>query len=752
MKKRIGILLLALIHINAMVADGEVENQLHVLVLSPHPSPGTAWPAGPSLFSAARLATDIINNRTDILPGYTIRLLDGDSACGLSTRTTETFVREAFHSLNTDRVVGIVGPACSVAATEIGGLTTKSGISRVVITIANGPQLRNKYSNMFKIVSSSTVYGDVLFKLMQHNKWKSVAAIYDIHHWYYRQIYTSFRRTISTEYTVHPLVVEQHLYPLDSINNQFNVIVVFASSTYIKSLLCLALKLKTNFIFPNYQWIFLEVHEDVLLADVKVIYYDNTYNCTKKEMIVASDKTLILRFRLQRENKTVTTGVGLTYSQFSSAHYTYFEDYIEKMGIKKDSVPSDSSQWIATYFDSIWALGLALNSSLDILQEKGMSLLNYNYGNTYITEIIRDELLSVDFKGLSGDIFFNNNTLEAPTVVEVHQLIPIYTVVQIGYYFNDSLFITDRENVSFIKPIQKELIVVSRVAIVVFSVAAFVVLLLIICLHIVHLVCSDAKPIRAQSSNFTHFIFSGCYLLILSAILETVRSFNISGFNDIQSRSRLILTGTLCNTVFWCLTIGTSLVFGTMCVLSWRIYRIFINFSRPGYISDPFLVSLIVILVALNIVVLLMWSIMDPLLPTFRSRDDGLSESKVYIYGYCDCANYSNWLIIWVVNEAVTVAVVILAVLNRHIKKDHFKNTQAYNLLVYIACFLNGLCIPLYFIQFRSSKINYPYILFEVLTIGCAILTCLFLFLPPIIQILPEKEKIFPSNRSKTNL
>ena len=98
----------------------------------------------------------------------------------------------------------------------------------------------------------------------------------------------------------------------------------------------------------------------VLFTDVEVLYSSKLYVCTKEDMIAALDRSLILRFRLQRDSKTAETKVGLTYSEFSTAHNKYFEHYLNENMIARNYVPTDSSEWIATYFDSMWSLGLAL--------------------------------------------------------------------------------------------------------------------------------------------------------------------------------------------------------------------------------------------------------------------------------------------------------------------------------------------------------------------------------------------------------
>ena len=750
MEKLVGVISLLLVLMQLFrpprcgaAADGEDSRQrtdLHVLVLSPRPNrqfQGAIWPGGPSLFPAAQLAADMLNNRTDILTDYSVRLVDGDSGCGLNTWATVTFAREAYRQ---SRVVGIVGPACSSAAAQIGGLSTHPGINLVAITIANGPQLRNKYSNMFRLISSSILYGEALFKLMKFNNWKSIATIYNIHQWYFRTTYTSFRNTVnvSSEYEIFPLPVEHRMFPLGSIHNKVSAIFVLADSMYIKRLLCLALKSKWSpLIYPNYQWIFLETHEDIILDGIEFIHDDHNYTCTRSDMSKASNRTLILRFRLQREDKTVPTDIGLTYDEFFGAYESYFSAYLDKEDIAKEDVPKDSEDWAATYFDSMWAMGLALNNSVAILKEDNMSLPDYQYGDPHVTSVIREQLLDTNFRGLSGDIHFLNETLEVPTVVDIYQLNPLYTGInfRIGYYYEENLIINEM-NASFVVPIQKELKTVSTIAVAIFFPAALLTLLMTISLHILHFVFRNSKSIKAQSPHFSHLIFSGCYLFIISALLETVRAANWTGFHDVDSRTFRVFIGTICNIIFWCLTLGTCLIFGTVCVLSWRLYKIFTHFSNPGYlISDSYLVLIIVVLITVNSAVLLAWSAHDPLLPYFSPGDEEVSLGRVFVYGYCDCKYFSNWMLMWIVNEATILSVVILAVLNRHIPRKEFNNTRAHSLMAYVVSFLNGVCVPLYFIQLKSIHINYPYIILEFFTLGCAMLSCIFLFVPPVIPI-----------------
>ena len=727
---------------NIVAAGGEEKHPLHVLVLNPHPYPGSGrtpnlgWYGGPSLFSAAQLAADLINNRTDILPTYSLQLVDGNSGCTVNYATV-TFVREAYRR---NDIIGVVGPACSTAAIEIGELVGHPNIHLVAITIANGLQLKNKYHNMLRMVSSTTLYSQALFKLMQFNGWKNSAVIYNLQQSYFVSAYSSFINTVSTEYNLYQLAVEGNTFPLDFIHNKVNAIFVFAGSAYIKHLLCLAFQSKWSLIYPNYQWIFLETHENVFLEDVEFSYDGQTYSCSKEDMIVASNRTIILRFRLQKENKTDPTDIGLTYNEFFRLYESYLSDYLNKTNTAREDVTKDADDWAATYFDSMWALGLALNRSDAIFRNRNMSLRDYHYDNPAFTSIIREQLLvSTNFEGLSGNIYFHNDSLEVPSVVDIFQTNPKYIGLnfRIGYYYEEDLIISDSKNASFVSATRKELKIVSTMVVAIFFPLALLLLFLIILLHIVYCVFRKSKPIKAQSPNFSNFIFSGCYLLILSAILETVRATNWTGIEDVDSSTFRILMGSICNLIMWSLTLGTCLIFGTVCALSWRLYRIFEKFTNPGrFVSDLYLIAIIVVIIAVNSLLLIMWSSYDPLLINISIGNEAIRRGKVFVYQFCNCTYFRRWLIIWGWNGFIIVCVVVLAVFNRHVpKKDYFNNSRAHNLMVYIIALLNGICAPMYFIRLGSVDIDSSFIFFQFITLGSAMLSCVFLFVPHIIPL-----------------
>ena len=67
-------------------------------------------------------------------------------------------------------------------------------------------------------------------------------------------------------------------------------------------------------------------------------------------------------------------------------------------------------------YDQVWALTLALNNSLPVLESRNLSIDNYIIGQRVITDIIEGHLAKVDFQGASGRIKFSDNHGVQPTV------------------------------------------------------------------------------------------------------------------------------------------------------------------------------------------------------------------------------------------------------------------------------------------------------------------------------------------------
>lgn len=739
----VGLFLVALYLFGPWCAvNGSRPSDLNVLILSPYPSePSTygnvGWPGGPALFPAAELAADIINNRTDILPHNTLRLIDGDSGCEYTTRASVTFAGEvSFNYYN--EVIGIVGPACSAAAIEIGAVTTPQYADIVSITISNGPFLRTKnLTNMFRVLSSAKLVANAQVKLLQNNSWTSIATVADTAGHFYLSIYTSFIEIIAkNSINVPPLFdIEDKVSLFNSIRNTFNVIYAFGGSTDSRKLLCLALKL--NFVYPDYQWVFIEVSPNSLLLNVNVSYNGKRYTCTEDDMKKAVDRIILLNLRLIPENKTVKTDVGLSYDDFETEYDPYYQKHvvqIQNIDKYEKLLENAKTTWAATYFDSVWALGLALNRTAQVMKDKNMTLSSIKQNG--ISSIIHNELLSVNFSGLTGQIYFDNETLEVPSIIDIFQMNLNYSV-KIGYYYEGELFIPDRENAFFVDPIQSELVTIRVELAAIFFPLAIVIFLIFGTFHLIFLIFHDYKSIRAQSPHFIHLVFSGCYLFIVSSLLDTIRAANWTQFKDIKSSQFAIMIGTLCNVVLWCLTLSTMLIFGTMCALSWRIYRIFKHFLNPGKcISDPFLVTIITVLLTINVTVLVAWSAYDPLLPRFIVTSEGLRSGIVPVYAHCDCENLSLWILLWVLNELLIVSVIILAILNRDIpRKDYFNNTKSHSAMVYTISFLNGICIPTYAILLSINQINASYVVFQLFALGSPVCVCICLLVPPVIPL-----------------
>ena len=88
---------------------------------------------------AAKLAVEIINNRSDILHGYTLELLRGDSGCNVVSKASTSLVENLFYKGK--QVVGIIGPGCSTAGLFVSNIisTNHRGISIPTIHLGGSP-------------------------------------------------------------------------------------------------------------------------------------------------------------------------------------------------------------------------------------------------------------------------------------------------------------------------------------------------------------------------------------------------------------------------------------------------------------------------------------------------------------------------------------------------------------------------------------------------------------------------------------
>ena len=720
------------------------KSPLYFLVMAPYPDCppfNPSWEGGPAVVPAAIVAKDLINQRDDILRDYRIELAVSDSGCNISTKAVNGLIEEVFHSKR--NIVGIVGPGCSEATLATATLVTDGQISLIQIApSATSPALTNTalYPNTFRPIVSALGFVDTYIEFIKQRGYQHVGALYEAGRPFQTAVYTHFQKKARKEEIQLTAVglLGAH-FSLDEFLFNVRIIFVFASSSFAHQLLCLAYHKKM--FHTNYQFIFSNRKPMNFFQNVTLSSNGISYRCDQRQMKTVVTGMIFSDFRLRRQDRTENnTHPGISFNEFNDM-YTQVRNCRLKMLGLNDTVHTEHH---SGYFDATWALALSLNSSLPRLKDKGLSLSNYTH---QMSEIIKEELLNLSFEGMTGRIEFSRETHDGAnsTIIDVYQVLntsaPGYSLV--GEYnpllqgsplkfFHNALLLTQANfDIIYVMP---PYFVGGLVVI-----AAVLLFLLLFACHIAYVVFREYRTIKASSPRLNHLIFAGCYLAIGGTIVYT----NTYAFINISEENMALFT-IHCIALHWAVTLINPLVFGTLCVKTWRVYCIFYKYNSwlTEYLNDKVLLLAVLLLLGLNVVMNILWNAVNPW------HFANMQGSDLQAVAECRTDYQLVWIVVVTLPQGIlTMLVVYLAIATRGVHKEEFKETKSINSFLFSLLLLKGACLPLSFIL-RQGVIHYwciilSYLCFCLWLLGSVLLCIVFLILPPLIPLIKDKTHMY---------
>ena len=154
------------------------------------------------------------------------------------------------------------------------------------------------------------------------------------------------------------------------------------------------------------------------------------------------------------------------------------------------------------------------------------------------------------------------------------------------------------------------------------------------------------------------------------------------------------LFGSNCQAQVWFGATGVQLIYSALFMRLLRIYRIFFFIlKKPGKLwSNHAMVALSFIPVSVTILLMTIWTILDPIVTGFtRPVLDTMSDPPRYTRDiFCSSDQLIVWLsvILYGVNGVTILGVTVLSTLTRKVHLDCFRDTKQVNLFVLstVAC------------------------------------------------------------------
>ncbi|KAL3043350.1 gamma-aminobutyric acid type B receptor subunit 1 [Trematomus bernacchii] len=685
------------------------------------------WPGGQACLPAAQMALDLVNSRTDILPDYELELIHYDSMCDPGEAT-----KLLYDLLYTEPIKIVLMPGCSSVSTLVAEAARMWNL--IVLSYgSSSPALSNRqrFPTFFRTHPSATLHNPTRVQLFQKWKWTKIATIQQT-----TEVFTStlddleervkeagIEISVRQSFLSDPAVAVKNLKRQDA-----RIIVGLFYETEARKVFCEVYKEKLY--GKKYVWFLIGWY-----ADNWFKIKDPSINCTVEQMTEAVEGHVTTEI-VMLNPETVRGASNLTSQEFIA-------QLMSKLG-GKNPEETGGFQEAPLAYDAVWALALALNKTVGPLKAKGHRLEDFNYNNRDITAEIYRAMNTSSFEGVSGHVVFDaQGSRMAWTLIEQLQG---GSYKKIGYYDSTKGNLSWYGNDKWIGPgppadqtvVIEEFRYLSQNIFVSVSVfAGLGILLGIVCLTF-NIYNSNVRYIQNSQPYLNNMTAVGC-MMALAAVFPL-------GLDGLHVSARHF--PAVCQFRLWLLGLGFSLAYGSMFTKIWWVHTVFTKKEekkdKRKHLEPWKLYATVGVLLAIDILLLMLWQIVDPLHITVEkfTREAPKGDLDVLIQPlleHCSSEKMNTWLgVVYGYKGLLLLLGIFLAYETKSISTEKINDHRAVGMAIYNVAVLCMITAPVTMIL--SSQQDASFAFASLAIVFSVYITLVVLFVPKMRRLITRGE------------
>uniref|UniRef100_A0A158Q8V8 G_PROTEIN_RECEP_F3_4 domain-containing protein n=1 Tax=Elaeophora elaphi TaxID=1147741 RepID=A0A158Q8V8_9BILA len=362
---------------------------LHIGGVFPMEAGSGGWAGGEACLPAVQIALQDVNANANILPGYMLKLHYHNSKCqpGLAAKQMYELLYKAPTKL-------MLLAGCSPVTTVF---AEAAPVWNLVVLSYGGssPALsnRHRFPTLFRTHPTANMQNPTRLKLFQKFKWKKITILQSV-----EEVFTSTAKDLEEQCREKGIRVERQSFygdPSDAVKTlvrqDARIIVGLFYVTEARRVLCQAYK--HDLYGRKYVWFFIGWYADTWFIPPT----DEPLNCTAEQMIKAAQYHITTESIMLSRDEELTIS-GMTGKQFQKRLMSM---------LTTDPAETGGFPEAPLAYDAVWAVALAFNCTLSKLQA-GQSLESFAYNNTSIAEKLFSCVKDTQFRGVSGQVMFND--------------------------------------------------------------------------------------------------------------------------------------------------------------------------------------------------------------------------------------------------------------------------------------------------------------------------------------------------------